>query len=117
MLCPLSFAHGSTDSCIRAAAAEVTRKFPMDLLSSGIRILVYESFRSNDEPGRTESTLLCIVVDKCLLHRVQRSAASGQTLDGLDLMILRVQGENRACVHRFAVHQHRTGATLCSITN
>src|SRR4051812_44138210 len=109
MLCPLSFADGSTDSCIRAAATEVTRKFLMDLLSSGIRIFVYESLCGDDEPRRTESALLGIIVDECLLYRVQRSAASGQTFDGLDLMILRVHGENGACVHRFAIHQHRTG--------
>src|SRR4051794_27186598 len=117
MLCPLSFADHTADSRVRAAATEVAGEFVMRLFGRGIGILVEQRLGSDHESRRAEPTLLGVIVDECLLDGMELSAGSSDALDRLYLLVLSIDGQNRASINGMAVNEHGASATLGTIAN
>src|SRR5262245_5981761 len=98
MLCPLlpcRLHHGSADSSVGTAPAEVSAQPMLDLFRRGIGMLVKKRFGGDDEPRRAEPALLRIVVDERLLHGM-KLARFAQPFYGGDLPALNVDGQHRA---------------------
>ena len=78
--------------------------------------------RTPSDPGhdlarRTIAALEGVLVDECLLHRMQLAARCRQTFDGIDLAYLHRRGQGQARQHTLAVDVHGTGAALALIAN
>jgi hypothetical protein len=54
--------------------------------------------QGHDETGRTEAALRGVVIDHCLLHRVQRPISGGEVLDGQQLTAVQGREEQDAGV-------------------
>jgi len=65
---------------------------------------------------RAETALKGVLVDECLLHRMQRLAAS-QAFDCRDLAAVGLGGEHHAGVHALTVEVNRASAALAAIAS
>ena len=74
------------------------------------RLALQHADRQHQEARRAEAALQRVMVDECLLHRVQlvRPCASPSTVRMC--AALGLHGEHQAGAHRLAVDQHRAGA-------
>ena len=59
----------------------------------------------HQEAWRAEAALQAVAFVKCLLHRMQRGAGLGQSLDCRDLVALGLNGEHQARAHWRTVKQ------------
>src|SRR3954471_9338829 len=94
--------HGLDDVVIAGAAAEVALEPVADLVVRRVRMLLQEARRRHDHPGRAVAALQRVVLLERALHRVQL-AVRRETLDRRDLVAVRLDGEQRARLHRLAV--------------
>src|ERR1035438_1615503 len=102
------FQHSLAHAHVGAAAAKVAAQPFLDLFVGRIRIVVEEGFGRHDESRRAVAALLPVVVDEGFRDRVR--LAAGNAFDGLNVFALRVDGQNRAAIHGFAVEDDRAGA-------
>src|SRR5712691_2921070 len=80
-----------------------------DLVLARARVLGEQAHRGEDHPARAVPALERVVLVEALLERMER-AVRGKALDRRDLAAVRLDTEQRAGLHRFAVQQHRAGA-------
>src|SRR3979490_19877 len=73
---------GIHDVRIGGAATEVAAHVFADLGIGGSVALIHAAHRRDDLPRGTIATLECIVIDKGLLHWVQRAVVSSQAPEG-----------------------------------
>src|SRR5689334_5763924 len=104
------------DSRVGATAAEVAAQSVADLLRSRVGILVEKSFSRDDKTRRAEAALLGIIFDEGSLHGTELIAVH-EPLGGRDRFVLRLDGEDRARVHRFVVYKHSAGAAGAAIAD
>ena len=88
----------------------------LDLLRRGVGMLVKKSFGGDNEAGRAEAALLRVIVNECLLDGM-KMAGLAEAFHGGDLRALCVDGQHRAGVHSFVVHQHGASAAGAAIAN
>src|SRR2546423_6193151 len=62
---------GLANSGIGSAAAEIAAEAVADVVGAGLRMFVEEGLAGDDESGSAEAALRSIVLDECLLHRMQ----------------------------------------------
>ncbi len=79
-------------------------------------MLIKKSLGGDNEARRAEAALLRVIVNECLLYRMEM-ARIAEAFHGGDLRILRVDGQHRAGVNGFVVHQHGAGAAGAAIAN
>ena len=71
-------------------------------------MVVQEGLGRHDESGRAVAALLAVVVDEGRRDRMR--LAVGDAFDGLNVLALRVDGQNGATVHGFPVEDDGAGA-------
>ncbi len=79
-------------------------------------MLVKKSLGGDDEARRAEAALLRVIVNECLLDGMEMGGIA-QAFHGGDLRALRVDGQHRAGVHGFVVHQHGASAAGAAIAD
>src|SRR5271157_6537442 len=104
------FQYSFSNPCVGTATAEVATQAMFHFFSGRVGMFVQEGFAGDYEARRTKPTLLCIVLNECRHHRVEMTLRP-QSLDGLDAVAFRFDGEHVASVYRTAVQDHRAGAT------
>src|SRR5665213_1392303 len=75
------------DAHERAAAADVAVELVARLVARRVRIFFEQRHGRHHEAGCAEAAHQAVVIEKRLLHRVQRGAA-GETVDGANLLAL-----------------------------
>ena len=79
-------------------------------------MLVKKRFGGDDEAWRAEAALLRVIVDESLLYGMEMTRLA-KPFHGRDLRALGVDGEHRAGVHGFVVHQHGASAAGAAVTD
>ena len=79
-------------------------------------MLVKKSLCGNNEARRAEAALLRVIVNERLLDGMEM-ARLAKAFHGGDLRALCVDGQHRAGVHGFVVHQHGASAAGAAIAN
>ena len=87
-----------------------------DVVGAGLRMLVEKCLAGDDESGSAEAALRSIVLNECLLYRMQL-AGFHQRFDGGAGLVLALDGEHRAGIDRLVIHQHGTSAAFGAVTN
>src|SRR6266852_5613047 len=101
------------DVLITGAAAEIAFElFANGVLAEIVALAVDDINRGHDHAGRAEAALQAMMLAERLLHRMQRRAVGGKTLDGLDLLPVSHDRERGAGFDRLAVEMHDAGAAL-----
>ena len=77
-----------------------------------VALAMHDIDRGHDHAGGAEAALQAVMLAERLLHRMQRRAVGGETLDGLDLVSIRHHRQRGAGFHRLAVEMHDAGAAL-----
>ncbi len=96
------------DVLVAGAAADVALERVADLVLARARILGEQAHRREHHPARAVAALKRVMRVEALLQRMER-AVLGQPLDRRDLVPVRLDAEQRARLHRFAVEQHGAG--------
>src|SRR5215210_6408381 len=104
-------ADRADDVLVARAAADAAGDRGADLLLARVRVHVEQPARGHQHAGGAEAALERVLLVEALLHRVER-AAGLERLDRADLVALAHGGEDRARLHRLAVHQHDAGAAV-----
>src|SRR6266566_2103188 len=122
-LCEVGFRHrlGAggdrlDDVLVAGAAAEIAFELFADgVLGEVMALAVDQIDGGHDHAGRTEAALQAMVLAEGLLHRMQRRAVGGQSLDGPDFMPVGHHHQRGAGLHRLTVEMHDAGAALRGI--
>src|SRR5262249_26564497 len=109
-----SLLYCRSDTHVGSAAAQVAAEASLDLFGRRIGVLVEERLAGHNEARCAEAALLSIVVDECLLNRMQLVALH-QIFNGADRFALCLDRQNRARVDRSSVDDHCASAAGCSI--
>ncbi|MCU1307634.1 MAG: putative xanthine dehydrogenase YagT iron-sulfur-binding subunit, partial [Acidobacteriaceae bacterium] len=110
-----SMRHGllnrGEDVRIGAAAADVSaHQFP-DLICGRGMAFAHHSDGGTDLSRRAVATLECVVLNECLLQRMERTVLR-ETLDGHDLGAVLHDGQRHTRVDALAVDEHGASAAL-----
>src|ERR1700744_2719730 len=119
-LCEIGFGHrlGAgrnrfNDVLVTGAAAQIAFElFADDVIGQVVALAMDHIDRGHDHAGGAEAALQSVMLAERFLHRVQRRAVGGKTLDGLDLMAIGHDRKRGAGFHRLAVEMHHAGAAL-----
>src|SRR5215510_9350379 len=101
-------AHRLDDVLITGAAAEIGREHVEQLLVIDVRILLQRIGGQHQEARRAEAALQRVMRDEGALQWMQ-IVRRAESLDGTDVLILRLHREHQTRAHRFAVDDHRAG--------
>jgi hypothetical protein len=66
----------------------------------------------HDHAGRAETALQSVMFAESFLHRVQCAISRGKSLDGDDILALRLHGKHGAALHRFAIDMDSAATAL-----
>src|SRR5215467_11060577 len=105
---------GLDDVHVAGTPAEVAFETPADLVFGRVRVLLQEVGSGHDEARRAVPALQAVLVPEGLLDGVQL-AIFGHAFDGREVPAVRLDGEHRAALHRFAVDVDRAGAALARV--
>ena len=101
--------HRRDDVLIAGAAAEVRRQHVEHVLVADVGVLLQRVHRQHQEARRAEAALQAVMRDERALQRMQR-AVLRQSLDGADLLALRLHREHQARAHRLVADDDGAGA-------
>src|SRR5262249_14875748 len=107
--------YGRFDSCICSAAAKIASQTILQIVGTRMWVTIEKCFARNHETGSAVAALLCVIIDKRLLHGMQ-FVALHQTFDGRYRFALGFDCQHRARVHSLAVHDHGAGTTGGAVT-
>lgn len=96
---------GADDLLIAGAAEKISGQRAADLFRAGMRIFHEKGLSRQDHTGRTEAVLDRNFIDECALKRFQFPVGR-ETFDRRDAAALQLDGEDRAGVHGFIIHQN-----------
>src|SRR5688572_20393685 len=102
------------DLQVAGAAAEVARERALEPLARGLRLLVEERLRGEQEARRAVAALRGAGLDEGLLEGMEL-APLRHALDGGDRVPDGVEAEEEAGEHRLPVDEHRAGAALAEL--
>lgn len=92
---------------ITRASAKISRKHVADPILISIWLIGEKRVRSRDESWCTEPALKRVVLSECGLQ--WRQIVARQTLDGHNLLALRLNSEHKASPNGRAVYENRAG--------
>src|SRR5262245_8060138 len=102
------------DVLITGAAAEIAGDPLTDLALGRLRVVLQQSDRRHDHPGRAETALQPVFFPEAFLQRVQL-AVRGEPLDRRDGRSVGLHREERAGLRAAAVDENGAGAALCGV--
>src|SRR6266567_3569398 len=109
-----SMLDGAHDVLIACAAADVAFETLANLCFGRIGIVLEQLVRGHNHARGAEATLQAMLFPESLLDRVQ-AAFRGQSFDCGHLAAVRLHGQHCTGLHRIAIEEYGTGATLRSV--
>jgi hypothetical protein len=105
------FQDGGPDAHIGSTAAQIPTEALEHLFAGGLRVAIEEALGGHNETGRAIAALLSIIIHEGLHDWMLN------TLDCLNLFALSIDGQDRTCIDRFALHDYSASAAGCAITD
>src|SRR5262249_38719700 len=102
------------DVVVARAPAQVAFQLVADLVLGRLGVALEDLARGHDHAGRAEPALQPVLLPEALLDGMELTIL-GEALDGGDVRAVRLHGEERARLHRLAIHEDRAGAALARV--